>query len=634
METPENALAAKKLGREEKHHHDGEGCKCCEEKISGEHEEESPIAAIIKIAVSGALFVASFFLHGALQYAILAAAYLIVGYEVIINAIKELVTEFSIDEEFLMTIATVGAWCIGEGTEAVAVMLFYSVGELLEDIACERSRKSITALLSLRPDTLTLKRGDSEEVVPLEQAGVGDIAIFAPGERIAVDGVILSGETAVDNSALTGESLPEEKKPGDPVYGGGLNKTGVIEVKITKPYAQSSSARILELVENARDKKAKAERFITRFAKKYTVAVVLLAIFIAFVCPAFTGYAETFRGWLYRGLTLLVVSCPCAFVISVPLGFFAGIGCASKNGILVKGAASIEAMAKISAVALDKTGTVTAGNLSVEKIVGGDDVLTLAAHAECRSTHPIAKAIVKAYGEPDHALVSDVVEEAGRGVYATVSGDRIFVGRSSSPEGGIAVSVEKNGNEIGKIYLSDAIKPDSRTAIESLKNIGVQKVVMLSGDRRQAAEEAAKQAGIDEARAELSPEGKCDELQKIRSESGITAFVGDGINDAPVLAMADVGVAMGGLGSDAAIETADVVILDDRLSRLPAALKISKRTMKIVYQCVAIAFLAKLAVIVLELMGYAGMWAAVFADVGVTVICILNSLRAFNYRVR
>lgn len=622
---------------EHEHDHEEECCSCCEAKLHGEHEEGEVKKQIIKIVLAGALFVGSFFVPVIwIKSVLLGIAYLIVGAEVIIGAVKELIFEHSIDEEFLMTIATIGAIAIGEMTEAVAVMLFYSIGELLEDIACERSRKSITALMALRPDEITLRRNGELIKVPVEEAQTGDIAVISAGERIGVDGVIIRGETAIDNSALTGESLPVSAGVGDPVYGGGINTSGTVEIEITKPYAESSSARILELVENAQDKKAKAERFITRFARKYTVAVVLLALFIAFVCPIFTGYADTFISWLYRGLTLLVVSCPCAFVISVPLSFFAGIGCASRNGILVKGAASIEVLSKLSAVALDKTGTLTKGALSVISCDGDPDALKLAAHAEAHSSHPIAKAIVKAYGEKiDDSLISDTVEQAGRGVTAKIAGDEITVGRSSSQEAGIAVSVLKNGKEIGVIRLQDELKPDTAPAIAELKNLGVSEIAMLSGDREATAKAVAQEVGITSVHAELTPDGKCDAMTNIISKNnGKTAFVGDGINDAPVLALSDIGVAMGGLGSDAAIETADVVILDDKLSRLPTAVKISRRTMKIVYQCVAFAFLAKLAVIVLELFGIAGMWAAVFADVGVTVLCILNSLRALNYKVK
>lgn len=614
--------------------HDDEICGCCAEKIE-EHEDGDIRADIIKIAIAGVLFVIGIFLHGLPHHLLLLLAYLIVGAEVIINAAKELIKEHSIDEEFLMSIATIGAWAIGESAEAAAVMLFYAVGELLEDIACERSRKSITSLLSLRPDEIVVMKDGSPVTLPLGDAKAGDIAVFSAGDRISVDGIIVSGETLVDNSALTGESIPENKTAGDMVYGGGLNKTGRVEVRITKPYAESSSARILELVENAQEKKATSERFITRFAKKYTVAVVALALLTAFVCPIFTGYSETFRDWLYRGLTLLVVSCPCAFVISVPLSFFAGIGCASRNGILVKGAASLETMSKMKAAALDKTGTLTKGELTVISVEGDGDTLRLAAYAEASSSHPIAKAIVKTYGKDiDYSKIESVSETAGKGVAAVIEGGEVTVGKGESSSSGLEAIVRKNGSQIGKILLADELKPDSAEAISKLKETGVGRIVMLSGDRKGPASEVAKSAGIDEFRAELTPEDKCKELEKIRQESGITAFCGDGINDAPVLASADIGVAMGGLGSDAAIETADVVILDDRLSRLPAAVKISRRTMKIVYQCVAIAFLAKLAIIILELFGLAGMWAAVFADVGVTVICILNSLRALNFKPR
>lgn len=618
------------------HCHVDQGCACCEEKLHGEHERSEVTNSLIKIILAGVLFAASFFTEGWINMVILIVAYLIVGAEVIVSAVKELVTEFSIDEEFLMTIATVGALAIGETTEAVAVMLFYSIGELLEDVAAERSRKSITALLALRPDSVTIRRDGTLTSIPIEKVAAGDVAVVVAGERLAVDGVILNGVTSIDNSALTGESVPVNAGVGDAVYGGGINKSGTIEVEVTRPYKESSAARILELVENAQEKKAKAERFITRFARKYTIVVVALALVIAFVCPIFTGYADTFLSWFYRGLTLLVVSCPCAFVISVPLSFFAGIGCASRNGILIKGTSSIEELSKLSAVALDKTGTLTKGELTVTSVEGGDEVLRLAAYAESRSTHPIAKAIVRAYGEViDDSLIGETCEIAGKGITAKVGGEEIFVGRADGEFTGICVTVDKNGESVGRITLGDELKPDSAAAVAELRKIGVKDVIMLSGDAAPSASAIANEAGITDVRAELTPEGKCEEIEKIISKAtGRTAFVGDGINDAPVLAEADIGVAMGGLGSDAAIETADVVILDDRLSRLPLAVKISRRTMKIVYQCVGFAFLAKLAVIVLELFGYAGMWAAVFADVGVTILAILNSLRALNYKAK
>ena len=608
-------------------------CGCCEEKLHGEQESGEVKKQIIKIILAGALFVASFFTHGLIHHVLLGIAYLIVGFEVIISAVKELINEHSIDEEFLMTIATVGAIAIGEFTEAAAVMLFYSVGELLEDIACERSRKSITSLLALRPDTVNIRRGGELVEVGVEDVKAGDIAVVVAGERIGVDGVILSGETEVDNSALTGESLPVSRKPGDQVFSGGINTSGTIEIRITRPYSESSSARILELVENAQDKKAHAERFITRFAKKYTAAVIVLALIIAFICPIFTGYAETFTGWFYRGLTLLVVSCPCAFVISVPLCFFAGIGCASRRGILVKGAVSLEMLAKLKNIALDKTGTLTKGELSVVNVEGGDEVLRLAAYAESRSSHPIAKAIVREYGQKiDESLITSSTETAGSGITATVGGEEIFVGKGSGEGSGISVEVLKNGEKIGTVTLKDSVRSDAKSAVEALRGLGADGIVMLSGDRRSSACEVASAVGIDDVRSDLSPEGKCSELEKIKENGGVTAFVGDGINDAPVLAMADTGIAMGGLGSDAAIETADVVILDDSLEKIPLAVKISRRTMKIVRECVVFAFAAKLAVIVLELLGLAGMWAAVFADVGVTVLAILNALRVMRVK--
>ncbi len=590
------------------------------------------------------LFIASFFLpEGIVRYIILILAYLIVGHETIIEAIKDLIKERYIGECFLMTLASVGAIAVGEVSEAVAVMLFYSIGEMLEGIANDRSRRSITALLDLHPDYVNIRQNGELKKVKPEEIKIGDTVIVLAGERIALDGKIISGETTIDNSALTGESLPINAIVGDTVYGGGINCSGTIEVLVEKEYHDSSAARILELVKDAQSKKAKAERFISRFARRYTLTVVALAVLVAFVFPIFTGYSQTFSTWFYRALVMLVVSCPCALVISVPLTLFAGVGCASSKGILIKGTNYIEQLSKLKTLALDKTGTITQGTLSVENTTLNEDEFAAVAYAESRSTHPIAKAIVNHYGNPiNDELISESDEIAGKGVISKVNGISVAVGNKAlmlkvcdNPAldnlSGLGVHAAINGQYVGSVTLKDKIKQDSAEAVQALKGLGVEKIVMLTGDNEAVAKEVASQVVIDDYKHSLAPSDKVAELQNLMHErNNVTAFVGDGINDAPVLSSANIGVAMGALGSDAAIESADVVLLDDKLSKLALAIKISRKTMAIVWQNIIFSLGAKILVMILGVTGDVSMWLAVFADIGVMILAVLNALRALK----
>lgn len=625
--------------------HEHDGCECCHHH----HGEEKPIKQrLIPIIFSGVLILASFFIPNSLnllKLILLLVAYLTVGIEPVVSAAKELVKEHQIDEEFLMSIASIGAIAVGEYTEAVAVMLFYALGEILEEVAQARSKKSIRALMELHPDVVNVKRDGKIIKVQPEEVNVSDTVVLYPGERVALDGKIVNGEASVDYSALTGESLPVSLTVGDEIYGGGINLSTAVEMVVTKPYKDSSSARIIALVEDARSKKAKSEKFISKFAKKYTLAVCLIAAVVAFIVPIFAG---NFARWLYTGLTFLVVSCPCALVISVPLTFFAGLGCASTHGILIKSTASIETLAKLKSVALDKTGTVTKGTLSVSRNTLDDESLILCACAESRSTHPIAKAVVSYCGKDINDLsLGKITEIAGKGVKAIVNGREVSVGNLSlmaddnisvaePAVNGVCVHVAVDGEYKGFIALADEVKPDSAKAVAHLKELGVSDVVMLTGDSSKTANEVCETVGIDEVYTSLTPEGKCKKLEDIVAHTALdnrsTAFVGDGINDAPVLSMADVGVAMGGLGSDAAIETADVVILNDSLSKLPLAVKISRHTMTIVRENIIISLAIKIGIMVLSLLNLTGMWLAVFADIGVMLLAVLNSLRALKFK--
>lgn len=593
-------------------------------------------------------------------------AYGIIGGAVVKNAVKNIGQGQVFDENFLMTVATVGAFFVGDYPEAVAVMLFYQVGECFQSYAVNKSRKSIAGLMDIRPDYANLlKDGNWEEVDP-EQVAVGDTILVRPGERVPLDGEIIKGSSSLDTMALTGESIPRDVTEGDTVISGCVNDSGVLEIRVSKPYGQSTVAKILDLVENAGSKKAQAENFITRFARYYTPVVVICAAALAIIPPLILGGG--WNGWIYRALSFLVISCPCALVISIPLSFFGGLGGASKEGILIKGSNYLEALADTETVVMDKTGTLTKGNFVVAKVVPSEDameqgidvldsgegaetaeqrLLQLAAYAESYSGHPISQSLLKAYGkEPDRTLISDAGEVAGHGVFIKVGEREIFAGNEklmsqrnlSYPEveeAGTIIHVGENHRYLGYILIEDEVKPDAQEAIRSLKQAGVKNIVMLTGDHQKVAQKVAHTLGIDNYYAELLPADKVEQVEKLfaaRSEKGKLAFVGDGINDAPVLARADIGIAMGGLGSDAAIEAADVVIMTDEPSRIARAMKISRKTLNIVKQNIIFAIGVKLLVLVLAAVGMASMWAAVFADVGVAVIAILNAMRALKIK--
>lgn len=584
------------------------------------------------------------------EYGVFLAAYLLVGRGVIGASISNIRRGDLFDENFLMTIATIGAFLIHELPEAVAVMLFYSVGEAFQDLAVNRSRRSIKALMDIRPDYANVQRNGETLRISPEQVGVGEMILVRPGEKIPLDGEVIEGSSYIDTSALTGESVPRRVEPGEAVLAGTVNTQGLLTLRVTKAYGESSVAKILDLVENAGARKAKTEKFITTFSRYYTPAVVFIALGVAILPPLFVTGA-TFSEWTYRALVLLVISCPCALVLSIPLGYFGGIGGAARQGILVKGANFLDALTHLDTVVMDKTGTVTEGVFKVSQVatLNGSseaEVLDYAAHAESFSSHPIATSIREAYGrEVDAARVADYRETAGHGVTATIDGKRVVAGndRILHVEGiphddctaeGTVVNVAVDGTQIGRISIGDEIKPDAAEGVASLKRLGVRRTVMLTGDNREVAEEIARSIGIDEVYAQLLPEDKVTVLERLAAEKtrsrGSIAFVGDGINDAPVLTRADVGIAMGGLGSDAAIEAADVVVMDDKPSKIATAVKVARRTRRIVLQNIAFALGVKAVVMLMGTVGLASMWEAVFADVGVSLIAVLNATRALR----
>ena len=585
--------------------------------------------------------------------------YLIVGYDVVLGAIKKIGHGDFLDEEFLMMIATAGAFAIGEYPEATAVMLFYQVGELFQSIAVGKSRKSIAAMMDICPDTAIVLRNNTEEEVDPSEVEVGETVLVKPGEKIPIDGVIKEGSSSLNTAALTGESLPVEVTVGSPVYSGSINLTSAIEVTTTTAYENSTVARILELVENSTDKKASSEKFITKFARIYTPTVVLLAVLITVFCAIFTSLGLS--GSIYRGLIFLVVSCPCALVVSVPLSFFGGIGAASRRGIMVKGSNFLEALAKVDTVVLDKTGTLTEGAFAVEAVhaneINEDTLIDIAALAESRSHHPVAESIVKAHGRHiDASRLGDVEEIAGRGIRAVIDNEEYYVGNGKLMEDvkadfhechlpGTIVHVARGTEYLGHIVINDVLKKDSPKAISDMRKSGVKDIVMLTGDNEKVAAKIASEVGIENYHAGLLPAQKVEELEAILGEgtssssskstrraatSGLVAFVGDGINDAPVLTRADIGIAMGALGSDAAIEAADVVLMDDHLSKIPEAIRIARKTMRIVTENIIFSILVKVAIMVLGALGLVGMRVAIFGDVGVLILAILNSLRALS----
>lgn len=570
--------------------------------------------------------------------------YLIVGWDVLWNAARNIAHGQVFDENFLMSIATVGAFALGDYVEAAAVMLFYQVGELFQSIAVGKSRKSIAALMDIRPDSAVVLRNGEELKVSPEEVKKGETVIIRAGEKIPLDGIVLEGKTSVNTAALTGESLPRDISAGDRVVSGSVNLNGVITVKTESVYRDSTVAKILDLVENSSSKKAKTENFITRFARYYTPCVVAAAVLLAVLPPLISGCG--WIQWLQRALIFLVVSCPCALVISVPLSFFGGIGGASKRGILIKGANYTEVLAKVGTVVFDKTGTLTKGVFKVTAVhpesMSEAELLDVAAAAESYSNHPIAESIIAAHkGHIDRARIGRVTEHAGMGVEAVIDGRDIFAGNGKLMElaganphdchiSGTVIHISEGKNYYGHIVISDELKPDSKTAVAELKALGITKTVMLTGDRKEIGEAVGKELGLDEVCAELLPDGKVNAVEKLLNQKMPLAFVGDGINDAPVLARADIGIAMGGMGSDAAIEAADVVLMDDKPSKLPEAVKIARKTMSIVWENIIFALAVKAIVLVLGAAGIAGMWLAIFADVGVTVIAVLNAMRAMR----
>ena len=575
------------------------------------------------------------------------APYLLIGYDVLKEAVESIFHGQMLDEHFLMMVATVGALCVGELEEAVAVMLFYQVGELFQSYAVGKSRKSISALMDIRPDYANIERDGKLEQVDPEEIQVGDIIVVKAVEKVPLDGVVMEGKTTLNTAALTGESLPRDAAEGDQIISGCVNISGLIRVRVTKPFSESTVSRILELVENASNKKTRTERFITRFARIYTPAVVGAAVLLAIVPPLVLH--GNWSDWIYRALTFLVVSCPCALVISVPLSFFGGIGGASSKGILVKGSNYIEALAHCETVVFDKTGTLTEGSFQVTAVhpdaVDEKELLRLAAAAESYSDHPISLSLKAAcHDSIDSKLVTNVHEIAGKGVQAEFEGHTLSVGNGKLMESlgieehkchkvGTIVHVAMDGKYLGHIVISDVIKPDAAKAIADLKACGVQRTVMLTGDRREVAQNVAQQLKLDDVKAELMPQGKVEaveELLKAKNPKSTLAFVGDGINDAPVLSRADIGIAMGALGSDAAIEAADVVLMDDQPSKIAEAIRISRKTMGIAMQNIVFALAVKAVVLAVTAFGAGNMWWAVFADVGVSVIAILNAMRALR----
>ena len=612
------------------------------------HETNNKKEAAVIIAAT-AVFTVAFLMQstGADRFLIFLAAYLIAGGEILWKAVKNILRGEIFDENFLMGIATLGAMAIGEYPEAVMVMILYRIGEYFQGLAVKKSRKSITDLMDIRPEHANVEENGIILTKSPEKVKINDIIIVKAGEKIPLDGEIIEGKAIIDTSALTGESIPREAQKGDTVLSGCINTNGLIKIRVTKEFTDSTVSKILELVEHASSKKAKAENFITKFAHYYTPVVVFGALLLATIPPVLTGTA--FNIWIERALTFLVISCPCALVISVPLSFFAGIGGASKCGILIKGSSYLELLSRPDSVVFDKTGTLTKGSFKVTKInpqdgITREELLELTAAAENFSNHPIAISIKNAYGkEINPTAITDVVEDAGNGVSANINGIRVLAGNAKlmekynmnfkkSNESGTIIYTAKNNEFIGYIVISDEIKPDSTDAVKELKKL-VNNIVMLTGDSENTARHIAAKLGIEKYYSELLPAdkvAKIEEIMQTKTKNKSVIFAGDGINDAPVLARADIGIAMGGLGSDAAIEASDVVIMDDKPSKIPAAVKIAQKTMLIVRQNIIFAIGVKVLFLMLGAFGYMTMWGAVFADVGVTLLAVLNSLRALK----
>lgn len=624
---------------EHEHHHDNCGCSCscgCGCGHEHHHDEEDIKKGILRIiagviALGCAIFTGK--VVGEASYVSIGlyiVAYLIFGYDVVINAVKSIVKGRALDEHFLMAFATICAFCLGEFVEAVSVMLFYQIGEFLQETIVNKSRNSIKSLMEMKVDAVNVLVNGEIQVKEPEEINAGDTIVVKPGEKIAIDGTIIKGETTLDMVALTGESLPVEKAEGDTVLSGSINNSSVIYVRADKAYKDSTIARIMNMVENASENKSKTENFVTRFAKVYTPAVVIMAVLLA-VVPVIMGY--DFRDGVNKALIFLVASCPCALVLSIPLTFFAGIGTMSRRGVLVKGGNYLEALSKTEAVVMDKTGTITKGRFEVTEVTS-DETLKYAASLERFSTHPMAKAVVDSYRGTIEET-ENVENIAGFGIKGIINGKNVLVGSERlmtandiNIESGKNIYVAVDGNCIGYINVDDTIKEDSPSAIAGLKSIGIKNITMLTGDKKSIADRVGKAVGVDNVYSELLPQGKVEKVDNLYNESykNIVA-VGDGINDAPVLARADVGVAMGGIGSDAAIEAADVVIMEDSLTKLCDAIKLARKTMEICRQNVFIVIALKLLVLALTVFGYGNMWIAVFADVGVALIAVLNAVR-------
>ena len=636
-----------------------------EEKEENEEEEEmDPKKKLIQILVSTGLLIAAALIDKNVpglamwqRLLIYLVPYLTAGFDVMKEAVEGLFGGEALNEDFLMCVATIGALLIGfvpggspMFAEAVFVMLFFQVGELFEGIAEGNSRRAISQLLDIRPDTANVERGGKVVTVSPDDVKVGEIMVIRPGEKVPMDGTILEGKTSLNTVALTGESMPRDAGPGDPILSGCVNQTGVVRARVDKVFGESTAAKILDLVENAGSAKSKSEKFITKFARVYTPIVVGAAVLLAFLPPLFSGdFSGNFAKWLLRALTFLIVSCPCALAVSVPLAFFGGIGAASRIGVLVKGSSFIDALAKSDTVVFDKTGTLTKGVFEVTDLhpdaIDEKELLHLAAHVERYSTHPIAVSLKQAFGhEDDGCTVENVEEIAGRGIRAVVNGRTVCVGNTRMMEDlganwkncetpGTIVHVAIDGVYAGHIHIQDVEKPDAKEAVADLRKEGVRRTVMLTGDRKNVAERVASDLGLDEYRAELLPADKVSSVEKLleeKKDGGSLVFVGDGINDAPVLARADVGIAMGAMGSDAAIEAADVVLMDDKPSKIAQAIRISKRTLRIASQNIVFAIAVKVAILVLAAFGLAPMWLAVFGDTGVLILCVLNSARTLR----
>ena len=609
----------------------------------------------IKIIIALILFLLAItinFNNEMITKVIFIIAYLIVGLEILKKALRNITRGKVFDENFLMSVATIGAFTIGEFPEAVAVMLFYQVGELFQSYAVDKSRKSISSLMDIRPDFANVERDEKIEKVDPDEVKIGEIIIVKPGEKVPLDGIVVEGKTSLDTKALTGESLPREVAENDEILSGSINLNGVIKIKVTKEYGESTVSKILDLVENASSKKSKSENFITKFAEYYTPIVVIIAVILAIVPPLLIKDA-TFSDWIYRALSFLVVSCPCALVISIPLSFFGGIGGASKMGVLIKGSNYLEQLANTEIIVFDKTGTLTEGVFEVQKVhaidMSEEELLRITAYAENYSNHPISLSVKKAYNkEIDEKQILNTEEISGHGIVAKIGNQDVLVGNeklmsennikiTKCEDIGTILNVAVDGKYAGYILIADKIKKDSKSAIKSLKKNNIKQTVMLTGDRKNVGEHVAKELGLDKVYTELLPDGKVEKVESLlkeKSEKGKLAFVGDGINDAPVLALADIGIAMGGLGSDAAIEAADIVLMTDEPSKIVDAIHLSKKTMRIVKENIIFAIVIKVLVLVLSAFGLSTMWEAVFADVGVSIIAIINALRVLRVKNR